>query len=85
MIIGVIAEHDFPEGTLILNIEWPDLLNNLIITLNKSSPKDPQTYGSITCLSIIVENFSENLIKKILPKLLPIMNQIIQNKEVNKL
>lgn len=69
MVISEIASYDFPE-------KWPNLLNGLVQFLQSND--SVQIYGSITCLSLVAEHFSTQQLPTVFPKLVPFMNQMVQ-------
>lgn len=71
MIIAEIAANDFPE-------QWPDLLTVLIQQFETAND-EKMAYGSLKCLSLVAEHFSDRQVGILFPKLFPYAMTISQN------
>jgi hypothetical protein len=78
MIIAEIAEHDYPE-------QWPDLVNILVQQFETCAPNDPMALGSLKCLSLVAEHFSDRQVGLLFPTLFPYVMNVTQSEKYPQL
>ena len=78
MIIAEIASHDFPE-------QWPDLITVLIQQFESAGNNEKMAYGSLKCLSLVAEHFSDHQVGVLFPNLFPYAMKVAESANVHVL
>jgi hypothetical protein len=70
MIMGEIAEHDFPE-------QWPNLVTNLLHLFENSNPTAPAASSSLKCLLLVSQHFHDKQIQHVFPNLVRLIFNLV--------
>jgi hypothetical protein len=70
MVIAAVGTFDFPE-------RWPDLLQNLILSINSDNPNFVQ--GGLRCLVLFAEDITDVQLSQAIPHLFPALLRVAMN------